>query len=361
MQSWRLFQFGSPLRLRNPDDFRTQPGLETNGARLAATLYHLGNPKANGHATSSNGSRLYEGVARRLTELINDVYTVTVDADEKRNLFTVEVTDRSGTAYPARSLSDGTLRFLALVVLELDPNARGVLCFEEPENGVHPERIPAIIRLLHDISVDTDQAVSEDNLLRQVIINTHSPSVVMSVPDSSLLVAESTEFMHDGERLKGVSFSPLDDTWRATAGIRTVARGKLLADLIRGQSLRTGDRQSRTNQCGALSTARTCSNCCCRLGSRNDSFVLHVAYRWFIRSGTHSLAYLAPSSTTMLGARSSRNGQIWGACRRRRAHYAIASTHACNSTHVTCFSFIATLRMQARRRVPQRLCRQLTR
>ena len=77
--------------------------------------------------------------------------------------------------------------------------------------------------------MDTNFAVSEDNPLRQVIINTHSPSVVMSVPDSSLLVAESTEFMRDGS--KGVSFSPLDDTWRATVGIRTVARGKLLAYL----------------------------------------------------------------------------------------------------------------------------------
>ena len=47
--------------------------------------------------------------------------------------------------HAARALSDGTLRFLALAILELDLTPRGLLCFEEPENGIHPERIPAML------------------------------------------------------------------------------------------------------------------------------------------------------------------------------------------------------------------------
>ena len=97
----------------------------------------------------------------RLSELIEDVHTVRVDSDERRELLTLEVTDRSETVHPARSLSDGTLRFLALAVLELDPRASGLICLEEPENGIHPERIPAMLRLLKDIATDPESPVGQ--------------------------------------------------------------------------------------------------------------------------------------------------------------------------------------------------------
>jgi predicted ATPase len=59
-----------------------------------------------------------------------------VDRDDKRELLTLKVTNRDGATYPANSLSDGTLRFLALTVLEMDTRAHGVVCLEEPENGM---------------------------------------------------------------------------------------------------------------------------------------------------------------------------------------------------------------------------------
>ena len=144
-------------------------------------------------------------------------------------------TGRDGTPHSARSLSDGTLRFLALAVLELDTEATGLLCLEEPENGIHPERIPAMLDLLKDISMDTEEPIGADNPLRQVIINTHSPAVVAQIPDDSLLVAESFESKNtSGKRCKSVRFSPLADTWRqkkATGEIAVVSKGKLLSYL----------------------------------------------------------------------------------------------------------------------------------
>ena len=50
-----------------------------------------------------------------------------------------------------------------------------------------------MLRLLQDIATDTDSPVDEENPLRQVIINTHSPSVVLQTPEDSLLVAELVE------------------------------------------------------------------------------------------------------------------------------------------------------------------------
>lgn len=225
MQSWRLLQL-EPSSLRRPDEFTAQTRLGVDGSHLPATLYHLAH-------VSSDESFIYGQVANRLSELINDVHKVWVDRDERRELLTLEVTDRSGTSYPARALSDGTLRFLALVVLDLEPESYGLLCLEEPENGIHPERIPAMLRLLQDIATDVEEAVGPNNPLRQVIINTHSPSVVSEVPAESLLVADLEETERDGKLFKRVCFSGLPETWRQKAGdgARAVSRGKLLSYL----------------------------------------------------------------------------------------------------------------------------------
>jgi ABC-type multidrug transport system ATPase subunit len=160
------------------------------------------------------------------------VYKVWIDRDERRELLTLEVTDRDGTSHPAQALSDGSLRFLALAVLELSPEANGLLCLEEPENGIHPERIPAMLRLLQDIATDVTEPIGPGNPLRQVIINTHSPAVVSQIPEDSLLVAELKEVVASGRRFKGISFSGLPDTWRQANGAENaVSRGKLLAYL----------------------------------------------------------------------------------------------------------------------------------
>jgi hypothetical protein len=161
--------------------------------------------------------------------LIDDVRTVSIDRDEKRELLTVNVTGADKTAHAARSLSDGTLRFLALAVLEQDPEVQGVLCLEEPENGIHPARIPAMIRLLQDIATDTDEPVGPDNPLRQVIVNTHSPSVFLQVPPDSALMALPAEIVHSGVRFGGVRFCCIPDTWRAKSPeSHTCAKGDFL-------------------------------------------------------------------------------------------------------------------------------------
>jgi len=234
MQSWRLLQL-EPSALREPDKFTTSPGLGSDGSHLPATLYYLTRAQraADRQSESYSEDWVYGQVASRLSQLIDDVFQVKVDKNDRLELLTLEVADFSGTTYPARSLSDGTLRFLALAVLELDPTAGGLICLEEPENGIHPERIPAVLRLLQDITTDPNKPVGPDSPLRQVIINTHSPAVVAQVFDDSLLVAELKETMKDQQRFKRACFSWLPDTWRSEAqpDVPTVARGKLLAYL----------------------------------------------------------------------------------------------------------------------------------
>jgi len=232
MQAWRLLQL-EPSALRKPDEITAPRRLGANGAHLPATLHRMAG-EIEKTEDENTASQVYAELANQLSELINDVQKVQVDRDEKRDLLTLEVVDRDGTAHPARSLSDGTLRFLALSILGMDREEKGLLCLEEPENGIHPERIPAMLRLLQNIATDTDKELGADNPLNQVIINTHSPAVVAQIPDNSLLVAESREYVDSaGKRGKGFSLSCLDTTWRSKSEEkpRIVSKGKLLSYL----------------------------------------------------------------------------------------------------------------------------------
>jgi predicted ATPase len=236
MESWRFIQL-EPSAMRKPDEFISPTTLSYNGSHLPATLYRLARENRNYTndeiSTEEAEAQIYSRVSNYLAELIDDVREVKIDKDDSRELLTLMVTDRKGTSYPAKSLSDGTLRFLALVVLALDFQSPGLLCLEEPENGIHPERITKIIKLLQEMATDVNHPLDFDNPLRQVIINTHSPTIVMQVPDDSLLFAELREKVSSGKRFKGLSFSCLPNTWRQKApeGVNIVSKGELLAYL----------------------------------------------------------------------------------------------------------------------------------
>jgi len=219
MQSWILLQL-EPSALRQPDTFSADSHLTANGAHMAATLLRLGAETE---------------VSNRLADLLDDIDLVLVEKDESRRTYTLNVCGRDGVKHSARSLSDGTLRFLALAILSADPESGRLLCLEEPENGIHPSRVSAILDLLQDMTVDTQIAADTyegssaiieeqteqsqlelpienwDNPLRQVIINTHSPSVVSSLDTNDLLMARLV-------RKKGVSrtvFEFVANTWRS--------------------------------------------------------------------------------------------------------------------------------------------------
>ena len=226
MESWILLQL-EPSALRAADDTHAPAHLGAHGEHLPATLYRLADHEhGNGHS-----AQIYSRITNRLFGLIEDIHGVSVDRDDKRETLTLQVMGRNGTSHPARSLSDGTLRFLALAVLEEDASAQGLICLEEPENGLHPDRIPAMLKLLRDIATDPDEAVDETNPLRQVIINTHSPAVVMQVPLNCLLLADAVESSDSRGIFLQTVFSALSNTWRTRdeSPDSTLAPGKLLS------------------------------------------------------------------------------------------------------------------------------------
>lgn len=214
MQSWRLLQL-EPSALRAPDEYRGPARLSATGGHLPNTLMRIGSQNE---------------VAEQLAELIPGIVSVDVDSDDVRQQRTLGVTMRNRERYAASSLSDGTLRFLALAVLASDPQASGLTCLEEPENGIHPQRIPEMLRLVRRLAEEVEP--EEKHLvppLRQVIINTHSPLVVAELHDGDLLMAETLR----ARRAEWIHFKPLGNTWRATGLEPTelISKGELQAYL----------------------------------------------------------------------------------------------------------------------------------
>jgi predicted ATPase len=230
MLSWTLLQL-EPSALRSPDDFTALGIIGHNGAHLPAALYRLAREEGVQPGAEPD---VYARVANRLSDIVEHVRSVSVDADEKRQLLSIVMTDRNGTPHLASSLSDGTLRFLALAVMSEEAHPRALLCLEEPENGMHPSRVPAMLGLLRGLAVDPRDAVGRDNSLRQVVINTHSPSVVADVPEDSLLMAKLVP-ERDGSEL--AVLLPLANTWRTSSStgveqrVATVSKGDLLTYL----------------------------------------------------------------------------------------------------------------------------------
>ena len=253
MQSWQMLQM-EPTALRAPDELSLSgfSHIAANGAHLPATLYRLASQELlqqNQHTGQLSleeevTAGIFSRIARRLNDLIEDVRDISVDRDDKRQLLILKVKLKDGTELPARSLSDGTLRFLALAVLEQDSQTQGLLCLEEPENGIHPARIASMLRLLNDIACDTSLTIGFGNPLRQVIINTHAPAVVQEVDDDSLVLADTVAVHQAATTGQPASFyrilslSCMSHTWRNDEARRnatpdevpmpTLSRGKLL-------------------------------------------------------------------------------------------------------------------------------------
>jgi len=230
MQSWRRLSL-EPSALRAADRYTDPRSMDTDGRHLAATLYRVATEP---HDDERHPEDVYATVAGRLSSLTGvTVRGLRVDADDTRELLTVRLRDSRGIELPARSLSEGTLRYLALCVLLEDQTVRGLLCMEEPENGIHPANVPAMVELVRDLAVDPMLPPGSDNPLRQVIINTHSPAVVQLVDPNDLLYATVAPVCRpDGTVTNALRVRPLVGTWRAGHTAEpAVGVGELLAYL----------------------------------------------------------------------------------------------------------------------------------
>jgi len=214
MRNWTMLQF-EPSALRQPNTIYEVKNAEitAHGNNVPATLYRL-------HLEKKDED-VYQRLTNTLKNLVSNVDDIYIDKDEKRDLLTLHIRFKDGLILPAHSLSDGTLRFLGLAIIQEDTKSSGLICLEEPENGINPKKVNEMVKLLEEMSTDTDYEVNEDNPLRQVIINSHSPLVVSAVSDESLYLATEREIYSEifQKKVKYTAFSALSGTWKTKNGL----------------------------------------------------------------------------------------------------------------------------------------------
>ena len=213
MQSWRILAL-EPAAMRRPDKYTDEPGIGADGGHIPVTLYYLAKHTGLSDTLDDPDDDLLSRIASRLSGLV-PVNSVRAVRDDVRQLFSLELEEPSGTRLRANSISDGTLRFLALTAIAEATGAGGVYCMEEPENGIHPEKLTAMNQLLHDIAVDPDEPVAADNPLRQVIVATHSPYFVQLQNADDVVLAKNPALRAlAGKVIRPLRCYPLQHTWR---------------------------------------------------------------------------------------------------------------------------------------------------
>lgn len=112
---------------------------------------------------------------------------------------------------PATRLSDGTLRYLCLLVILCHPTPPPLICIEEPELGMHPDIIPVIAELLIEASQRT-----------QLVVTTHSSMLVSAIGETvpeAVVVCERDDEGTQMRRLDKEQLAPwlenysLGDVW----------------------------------------------------------------------------------------------------------------------------------------------------
>jgi len=206
MRRWKFLQL-NPKDLQQPTDKNIGDDVISEGGQnLAAVLYRI---------KQEDNYTLTE-ISRKFQTFLPDFVEVDVIDETENNQFLIKVIDKDKKEYTSRVLSEGTLRILALCILTYDNKHTGLLCFEEPENGIHPFRIETMAKLLKDLSVDFAEI---EMPLRQVIVNTHSPALVAHINrwqhdnNVSIWYAEMrnrvTDFQNKRVKLSATSILPV--------------------------------------------------------------------------------------------------------------------------------------------------------
>ena len=193
LKLWRLYQFhdtGSTSPLKKTADVNDNRFLRPDGSNLAAFLYHLQEK----HEKSYD---LIRRAVRLVAPFFDDFFLqpLALNADKIRLEWRHRGTD---DYFDASSLSDGSLRFIALAALLLQPKELrpSVILLDEPELGLHPYAVTILTSLVKQVSVEI-----------QVVLATQSSLLLDHFQPEDVLVAGrvrgATELRRlDGEELK---------------------------------------------------------------------------------------------------------------------------------------------------------------
>lgn len=193
LDSYRIYHFhdtSNSSRVKQTGDIDDNRRLHADAGNLAAFLYRL-------QQNAFSYFRNIEDTVRQIAPFFEGfrLEPSRLNADKIR----LEWKEKGSEAYfNASALSDGTLRFICLATLFLQPNLPAVLLLDEPELGLHPAAISLLADLLESVSKKT-----------RVLVATQSVTLVNQFDPESVWVVERTDKQSVFEHLESADMS----TW----------------------------------------------------------------------------------------------------------------------------------------------------
>ena len=184
MARWNAYQFhdtSSRSPMRRTALVRNRRWLRTDGANLAAFLYRLKKRRRKSY-------RRILHTVRMAAPFLSD-FVLEPDEDDEDSIRLEWLHAESDDFFDVASMSDGTLRFIALATLfcqpvELRPK---VIVVDEPELGLHPTAICLLAEMIRTAAHDST-----------VIVATQSPTLVDYFEPDDVVVVDlvdgATEF-----------------------------------------------------------------------------------------------------------------------------------------------------------------------
>jgi predicted ATPase len=121
---------------------------------------------------------------QRFIQLVPNISRISLKQEDNSNRLRL-VDKYSEHLIPASDISDGTLRILAFLVALYQVGTPNIVCFEKPENGIHPWLLNRMMELLNLVATEgiTGNPV-------QVLITTHSPVLLNYVKPEQVRAVE---------------------------------------------------------------------------------------------------------------------------------------------------------------------------
>ena len=132
-------------------------------------------------------------------------------APNKENNVRLQWTDKfSNVVFGSNDLSDGTLRFIALSVLFLQPDLPDTIIIDEPELGLHPSAIAKLAGMIKSVSVRDCQ----------VIVATQSTDLISHFLPEDIITVDQIDGQTEFNRLSSENLHQwlddytIDDLWK---------------------------------------------------------------------------------------------------------------------------------------------------
>ncbi|MDM1093172.1 AAA family ATPase [Myroides odoratimimus] len=171
-----------------------------DGRNIAAFLYNI----------KEEYPKHYNLIVRTIQSVAPYFSDFYLQPDENGNIRMIWTSKYSSTTYSSRDLSDGTIRFIALTVLFMQPKLPSTIIIDEPELGLHPFAINKLSGMIKSVSKKGTK----------VILATQSTDLISYFEPEDIITVDQIEGESVFKRLDSVNLKEwldtytIDDLWK---------------------------------------------------------------------------------------------------------------------------------------------------